>query len=113
MAEELIPIVVVSVFFWCIAFVTRTLSDNRVKRELINMKAEPEVIEQLTLRKPPADHESSLKWGLVIAALGVAFATIHVLRLDGDEAMTYALLFMFGGGALLAHYVLKSRELVD
>lgn len=110
MAEELIPIVVVSVFFWCIAYVTKTLSDNRVKRELVNVKADSETIDYLMLRSPPSERESSLKWGLVIVALGVAFGLIHLLRLDGDEAMTYAILFVFGGGALLGHYALKSGE---
>ena len=106
--EELIPIVVVSVFFGSIAYVTRVISDNRVKRELINIKADKDTIDYLLLQAPAENNESSLKWGMVTVALGAALAVIHVMGLDGDEAMTYGLLFIFGGAALLGHYALKS-----
>ena len=105
---EMIPIVVVSVFFGCIAYVTRVLSDNRVKRELVNAGADKETIDFLLLQAPVDRNEASLKWGIVGVALGAALAIIHVMGLDGDEPMTYALLFIFGGGGLLGHYALKA-----
>lgn len=111
MAEEMIPIVVCSAFFWCIAYITRVISDNRIKRELIKMKADSQTIDYLMLRSPAEGHEGSLKWGMVIVALGIAFAVIELVGLDGDDPFTWGVLFIFGGGALLSHYALKSRML--
>ncbi len=108
MAEELMAIIVVGVFFGTIAFITKVLSDNRVKRELINMKADKDTIDYLMLQVPAQSNESSLKWGGVTVALGGALAVIHLLGLDGDDPMTFALLFLFGGGGLLGHYALKA-----
>jgi hypothetical protein len=108
MAEELIPIVLFITFFGSIAFITRVISDNRVKRELVSMKADKDTIDYLLLQAPVQQHESSLKWGIVTVALGLAFALIHVLDFDGNDPMTYAIMFIFGGGGLLGHYVLKA-----
>ena len=108
MAEELIPIVLFITFFGSISFITRVVSDNRVKRELISMKTDKESIEYLLSQAPASQHESSLKWGIVTVALGIAFALIHLLGLDGEDPMTYAIMFIFGGGGLLGHYAFKA-----
>jgi hypothetical protein len=108
MSEELIPLIVIPVFFGTIAFVVRVLSDNRVKRELISMKADREIIDYLMLQAPQQNNESSLKWGIVSVALGAALALIHLMGLSGEDPMTFALLFIFGGGGLLCHYALRT-----
>ena len=54
--------------------------------------------------------EANLKWGILSVLIGVAFAVIHVLNLDADEAMTYAVMFIFGGGGLLIFYALKQDK---
>lgn len=108
MAEELIPIVLFITFFGSIAFITRVISDNRVKRELVNMKADRETIDYLMLQSPLPNRDGSLKWGIVSVAAGLAFALIHYMGLDGEDAMTYALLFVFAGGGLLVHYFISS-----
>ena len=113
MPDELIPIIIVPFFLGTIAFITKVLSDNRVKRELVNMKADADMIQKMILEAPAMNRESSLKWGIVSVALGAGLAVIHVLGLDGDEPMTYAIMFMFGGAALLGHYALKSDARIE
>ena len=109
MPGELVPIIIAS-FFAAIAYISLVLSDNRVKRELINMKADKETIDHLLLQAPAQNNEGSFKWGLVAVALGSSLAMIHVLDLGQGEPMTYALLFIFGGAGLLGHYALKAGE---
>lgn len=108
MGDEIIAIVVMGSFFGSISFITKVLSDNRVKRELISMKADTEVIDYLMLQKPADTYEGSLKWGIVCLALGAALAIIQVLGLSGDDPLTYGLLFIFGGAGLVGHYVLAA-----
>ncbi len=113
MPEELIPIIIVPFLLGTIGFITKVLSDNRVKRELISMKADGDTIQQLILAAPAMNRESSLKWGIVSVALGAGLAMIQILGLDGEEPMTYALMFIFGGAGLLGHYALKSDARIE
>ena len=110
MLEELVPMVVSVGMFGSIAYIPRVLSDNRVKRELVNMKADRETIDYLILQAPAQTTDNSLKWGIVSVALGAALAVIHLLGLDAEDPMTWALTFIFGGGGLLAHYALTSGK---
>lgn len=109
MNDEIVAITFLIAFFGSIAFITRVISDNRVKRELVNMRTDRDTIEYLLSQAPASQHESSFKWGLVAVALGAAFGLIHLLDLDGNDAMTYAIMFVAGGGGLLVHYAMKAR----
>ena len=113
MPHDLVPIIIVPAFFAAIFLIMKTLSDNRVKRELINMRADKETIDYLMLKSPSGSGESSLKWGIVAVALGAGLALIQVLGLNGEEPLTYALMFIFGGGGLLAHYAFKGISGTD
>jgi hypothetical protein len=42
--------------------------------------------------------------GLVIVGIGVAFIALQVMSFDADEPISYGLIFLFGGGGLLAYY---------
>lgn len=107
MAGELIPILIVLGFFLMIAFVTRTLSDNRVRRELLQTNADAATIENLFLRSRSENPDNSLKWGIVSVSIGISLVLIELLKLAADEPMAYGLVFIFGGGGLLVFYAIK------
>jgi len=108
--EALIPIIATIAMFGSIAYITKVLSDNRVKRELISMKADRETIDYLLLQAPAPTTDSSLKWGMVIVAIGAGLGLIHLLGLDGEDPMTWAIVFIFGGAGLLGHYAMASGK---
>ena len=110
MLEDLIPMTLFVTLFGMIGYVTRVISDNRVKRELVSMNADKETIDYLFLRAPEQSYENNLKWGIVIVAIGVAFGLMEVLGLNAEQPMTYALLFVFSGGGLLGFYALKAKS---
>jgi Domain of unknown function (DUF6249) len=107
MPGELIPILIVLGFLLMIAFITRTLSDNRVRRELINIKADAATVENLFLRSRSENPDNSLKWGIVGLFIGISLVLVELIDLDADQAMTYGLVFMSGGGGLLVFYTIK------
>ena len=110
MFGELIPIVLFIMFFGVIGYITRVISDNRVRRELVSLNADKETIDYLFLRARSENPDGSLKWGIVSVALGAALALIQLLGLAEDQPMTYALLFIFGGSGLLGFYALKTTQ---
>ena len=107
MAGELVPILIVLGFFLMIGFVTRTLSDNRVRRELLQTNADAATIENLFLRSRSENPDNSLKWGIVSVSIGIALVLAELMKLSADQPMAYGLVFIFGGGGLLVFYLVK------
>lgn len=107
--EETLALSIPITFLVIVGLMTKWISDNRVRRELLKAEATPEQMEAL-MRRPVQDVDSSLKWGIVAVAIGVALVGIQLLNLDGDEPITFGLIFIFGGAGLLAFYGIKSRD---
>ncbi|MCB1691132.1 MAG: hypothetical protein KDI19_00125 [Pseudomonadales bacterium] len=107
--EGILALSIPIVFVITVGLVTRWISDNRVRRELITANAPAEVVAGL-MKRPPENVESSLKWGIVSMAIGVALAIIHVAGLDADDPLSFGIVFFCGGAALLAFYFLMSNR---
>ena len=113
MSGNLIPIIIIPAFFLCIGYVTRVISDNRIRRELINNNVPADLIQKLFLENRAESISANLKWGIVMFAIGLALAVIQASHLSEGEPLTYGVVFMFGGGGLLLYYVIRSYFLND
>lgn len=108
--EELIPIVLFISMFGSIGYVTRVISDNRLRREMINNRVSEDIIQKLWIENRAEDFNSNLKWGIVSVALGIALAIIQFSGLSSEEPLTFALGFFAAGGGLLTYYGLKRTD---
>ncbi len=108
--EELIPIVMFISMFGVIGYVTRVISDNRVRRELVANNVSEDVIQKLFLENRAEDFNSNLKWGIVSVSLGLALAIIQFTGLDSEQPLTFGLGFIAAGGGLLLYYGLKRNQ---
>jgi len=104
MPGELVPIIIVPALFWMIAYIFRVISDNTMRKHLLNKEASVDVIDKIFLQGRAPTIANDLKYGIVAVAIGLAFAVISLTGLNGDEPMTYATLFVFAGGGLLTFY---------
>jgi|ETNmetMinimDraft_35_1059890.scaffolds.fasta_scaffold22322_4 hypothetical protein len=104
MHGELVPIIIVPAIFFAFAYMVKVISDNSARKALINSQTSVEAIDKLFLQNRAPDLENALKWGLVIVGIGVAFIALQVMSFDADEPISYGLIFLFGGGGLLAYY---------
>jgi hypothetical protein len=104
--ETLVPIVLFIMMFGVIGHITRVISDNRVRRELVS----PEVIQKLFLENRAEDFNSNLKRGMVSVALSMALVIIQFTELGGDKPLTFGIAFITGGMALLAYYLVMKPE---
>lgn len=107
--EGIIALSIPIAFLVCVALVARWLSDNRVRRELNNSGASPEMVAQI-MQNPVQDPLSSLKWGIVAISIGVALAGIQLLGLGGEDPMAFGLVFILGGAGLLLFYRIAARK---
>jgi len=104
MSGELVPIIILPAFFFALGFMVKVVSDNSARKALINSQASPDTIDKLFLQHRAPDLQNALKWGLVIVGIGISFVLLQVLSLDDDEPLSYGLVFLCGGGGLLAYY---------
>ena len=109
MIEDIIPIVIFPALLYCIAYITRVISDNRIRKEFLQNNASEDIIQKLFLDSKHADSSGNLKWGIVSVALGLAFACLQVTNLSDHDPLTYGIMFIFGGAGLLLFYFLQAR----
>jgi len=101
----LVPIVLFIVIGWII----KVLSDNHTKNLLIEKDIVNENVKFLYIDRSEQYAPSSLKWGMVLIAVGLAIFLGKILttipsimmRSHDEEAIIFALMFIFGGLALI------------
>jgi hypothetical protein len=110
MLNDLLPIIVPLAFFWAIAFIAKTIGETRTRRRLIENKASPEFAAAV-MREAPRDiaAHDSLKWGLLIGAVGLALVVVQFLPYRSDEPIAIGVVLVFGAAGLLAHYAATRR----
>ena len=109
MEEVLIPIVVVPNIFFALYMVIRTISDNNLRRKLID-KGLLDENARLLFEKRYADFvPNSLKWGMVLIALGSAILIGQLVPRSFQAEITVSGMFILGGLALVAYYFLATK----
>jgi hypothetical protein len=109
MLNSLVPIIVPLAFFWMIVAIGRTIGETRIRRRLIENKATPEFAAAVMTESRADTREDSLKWGLLIGAVGVALIIVQFLPYQSDEPIALGVILVFGAAGLLAHYALTKR----
>lgn len=101
--EVLVPLVI----FASIAYIVKIVSDNHLRRFLAKEGQINDDLQYLYAGRMDAKFPASLKWGLVLVALGLAILISRIF--GGDEMLMVSLMFLFGGAALIAFYVFAAR----
>jgi hypothetical protein len=102
--EQLVPLGA----FAMIVLIIKFLSDNRLKRNMIEKNVPPETMQYL-FSKPVGEYApSSLKWGLVLTGIGLG-AFVGLNFNEGRDEYTLACMLLFGGVALIVYYFIAAR----
>ena len=114
--EELVPMVVVAIIFGSLVTVIKILSDNRIRKNLIESGQVDEKAKYLYLKgeKSVSDPLATVKWGMVMIGIGIALLIgqfIDQFVMYGDsEGITIGLMFLFAGIAFLIYYTMKKNQ---
>ena len=101
MTHDLIPLA----FLVMAGFIVKVISDNRVRRILIEKgESDPVLKDLLNLKSKNGD--SSLKWGMVALAIGLGLIITHNM----SEGIILSALFISAGLALVIFYVINNRK---
>lgn len=107
---DFVPIVLFLSLAWVIVAVTRAISDTLVRRRLIEAGASAEMAEAINSRQRDPGLYGALKWGLVIAALGLALILTQFLPYGKNDPITFGLVLLFGAGGLLLYYAIVRQS---
>jgi len=107
----MIEIAVPIVFFIVIAVIIKMLSDNKTKRILIEKGMLDENVKYLYADRYDSNVPSSLKWGMVFTAIGLAVIIGKILDnyFQDTDQITIALMFVFGGLAMIVYYFIAKK----
>jgi hypothetical protein len=106
-AEFLVPLG----FFAMVAYIVKLISDNRLRRKVLNSPASEEMAEALLKQQRTGPQtRSALKWGLIFVALGVGVLFVNVLAIGFESPLAYALLLLATGAALLGYYTIEREN---
>jgi hypothetical protein len=109
MDGNMVPIIIVPVIFFSFVAIVRIISDNSLRRKIIDKGLAGENIKQLANVGYTSRPLSSIKWGMALVGIGLAFMIPEVFGRIQDETMV-GLMFIFAGLAFLVYYfIAKSR----
>lgn len=107
MEEFLVPLGL----FAMIVFIVKIVSDNRLRRKVLNSAASEEMAEALLDRQwAEPQTRSALKWGLILFSLGIGVLFVDVLAFSFESPLAYAVLLLATGLALLVFYAIERNE---
>lgn len=91
----------------CIIAVIRMVVDARLRRRLAETHASEDMVAALVRADEETRRQSSLKWGLVLTAMGGALCLIDVFGLGVEDPTAFGLLIGFAGLGMLAYHALR------
>lgn len=98
-------------FFALVAYISKLISDTRLRRKAIEAGLSQE--KAASLYQSGWDEpstRSALKWGLVIIALGLGLLMVDLFAIDFESPFAYAVLLVATGIALLGYYLIERDE---
>ncbi len=102
-------------FFGCIVAIVIFITSRRSKEriEMIRKGMDPYKYITMPLTMPRMKTGSrTLFWGILAVAIGLALVTgsVFIQKNFDRDMMTFAILFMFGGGAMLLYWKLTAKD---
>lgn len=103
--EFLIPIT----FFFSVAYAIKAVVDARVRRQLVQSNVSQELVRSIVESEELRRRHGSLRWGVVLAALGIGFGLIDVLGWQEVTPGGIALLLICTGIGNLVYWLVTRR----
>ncbi len=104
--EVLIPIA----FFYVCYLVVKVITDNRVRQKLIDKGLVDEKAKYLFVKNTEMQPMASLKWGIVLIAVGVALFINSAFPLLMEGPASFGLVSLLGGLAFVVYYFIAKNQ---
>jgi len=98
---DIIAILIPIILAFCIVYVIRMLSDNRLRRDLAEMETEWEIVKLMLETDQTNRREATTRWGTLTLSLGLGMVAIHLFKLSAGDTLAYGILFVATGVGLV------------
>ncbi len=115
MIEQVIPVFILCVIGYFVLELVKVVSESRLRNKLVDKGMVDEKVKLLLESRPLAQFDSSLKWGIVLIAMGLAFLFAYGIYrwVPSDirgEITAGAVFFMAGLGMIIYYFIARGRE---
>lgn len=97
-------------FFLSIVWIVKIISDNRIRRKLVDQRVSDEMARAIMQKGATPSAFGALKWGLVILGIGGALIIGHILTIDMDDPIGLGFVFLAAGAGLVTYYFMTTEE---
>lgn len=105
--EILIPLFV----FLPVALIIKIISDNSLRRKLIEKGMVDENIKYLFMKRYTFHPMSNLKWGFVLIGIGLPMLLSQMLPRTLSDTGIFGLMFIFAGIGFVAYYLIAKNTI--
>ncbi len=106
-SEILIP----AIIFGAIVAIVKIVAETKTRHKLIEKGMVDDKVKHLFMRTAELQRLSSLKWGMVLVAIGLSLLISYIWPDLFDDGGTIGLMFLFAGVAFLIYYGIAHKEL--
>lgn len=112
--ENMVPVLVLTVIGFFVLELVKVVSENRVRGKLIDKGMVDEKVKLLFAPRQANEAASSLKWGLVLIAVGLAFSFAFVIHrwvpAGVRDEITAGAVFSMAGLAMIIYYIIARNQ---
>ena len=103
--EFLIPIAL----FVCVAYAIKAVVDARVRRQMVESNGSQELVRSILEGEEARRRHGSLRWGIVLVALGLGFGAVAMQGVDEVTPGVIAVLLAATGIGNLAYFAVSRK----
>lgn len=96
-------------FFVCVTYAIKAVLDARVRRQMVESNGSQELVRSIVESEEVRRRHGSLRWGVVLLALGIGFTIMSARGLDEVTPATLAILLCATGVGNLVYFLLARR----
>jgi len=103
---EVAPLII---FFGVVAFIVKIILEHQTRKKLIEKGMLDENVKYLYADRPEDRILPSLKWGMILIGVGIAFFIGQLVPPELAEEITIGGMFLFAGLGLILYYAIANR----
>lgn len=111
MRDILMPIAIIGSFGTAVYLFTKVMTDYILKKKMIEKGFVNDSTQAIFKEQNLTDNKyTSLKWGLIIFAAGLALVVLEFIETRPDSPLPYGLFAVFVSGGFLAYYFMVQKK---
>lgn len=103
---EVAPLII---FFGVVAFIVKIILEHQTRKKLIEKGMLDENVKYLYADRPEDRILPSLKWGMILIGVGIAFFIGQLVPPELAEEITIGGMFLFAGLGLILYYAIANK----